>query len=223
MRGKSQGIDDFALNTLATMKSNDWKNVSDTEAPRFLVSHGWQIGPRAPVVGLTLKLLRTMGSWRRKGTFVVSRVMNGLEDRVSRGNNDANGTRNRDRAKVQRGKSPSRLKFVVRLMLSCHDKHSPSNCMTSDPHIAQDTLAESEQNEYPRGRSQEGNTHLNKALNPLFDIHRIWMESRDKLPCDLVDEVVMGHVLPILHDPNDTCLQTPVSPFLIKFWAVPYL
>lgn len=88
-----------------------------------------------------------------------------------------------------------------------HGKRSPSNCMTSYPHTAQDTLAKNGSSEHPRERSQEGSTNLDKALDPLFDIHRIRLESGDELSCDFVDEVVMGQVLPVFHDPDNACLQ----------------
>jgi len=49
--------------------------------------------------------------------------------------------------------------------------------------------------------------YLDKTLDPLFDIDRIWLESGDELSRDLVYKVAVGHVLPILHDPDDTCLR----------------
>ena len=54
----------------------------------------------------------------------------------------------------------------------------------------------------------EGETpHFNKTLNPLFDIHGIRLESGDELSRDFVNEVVVGHALPILHDPDNTRLR----------------
>ena len=51
-------------------------------------------------------------------------------------------------------------------------------------------------------------SYLNEALDPLFDVHRIRLESRDELSRDLVDEIVVGHMLPILHNPDNTCLRS---------------
>ena len=80
--------------------------------------------------------------------------------------------------------------------------------MTSYPHTAQGTLARKVQSEHPQGQNQRGEPlYLNKSLDPLFNIHGVRLESGDKLSCDLVNEVVVGHALPILHDPDDTCLR----------------
>jgi len=80
--------------------------------------------------------------------------------------------------------------------------------MTSYPHTARDTLAEKAHSERCQRRSQGGEVpYLDKALNPFFNIHRIRLESGDELSRDLVNEVVVGHVLSILHDPDDACLR----------------
>ena len=81
--------------------------------------------------------------------------------------------------------------------------------MISYPHIAQDTLAKKVRNEHLQEQSQRGEpSHFNKTFDPLFNIHGIRLEPGDELSRDLVNEVVVDHMLPILHDPDDTCLQT---------------
>lgn len=60
------------------------------------------------------------------------------------------------------------------------------------------------------GRRQEA-AYLDETCNLFFDIYGVWSESRDELSCDFVNEVLMGHVLPILHDPDDACLRTICS------------
>ena len=49
--------------------------------------------------------------------------------------------------------------------------------------------------------------YLDETLDPLLNVHGIRLESGDELSCDLVNEVVVGHMFPVLHDPNDACLR----------------
>lgn len=50
--------------------------------------------------------------------------------------------------------------------------------------------------------------YLDKTLDPLLNIHGIRLESGDELSRDLINEVIVGHMLPVLHDPNDARLRT---------------
>ena len=50
--------------------------------------------------------------------------------------------------------------------------------------------------------------YLDETLDPLLDVHGIRLESGDELSRDLVNKVVVGHTLPVLHNPDDACLRT---------------
>lgn len=52
---------------------------------------------------------------------------------------------------------------------------------------------------------------LNESFNPLLDCQRVRLESGSKLASHLIDQVVMGHMLSILHDTDNTCLWNLVN------------
>ena len=60
----------------------------------------------------------------------------------------------------------------------------------------------------------EACTYLDETLDALLDAQRVRLEPTGELPSDFVDEVVVRHMLAILHDPNDTRLQCPSAPYL---------
>lgn len=55
--------------------------------------------------------------------------------------------------------------------------------------------------------------HLNQTFNSFLDIQRIGREPGGQLPRYFVDKVIMGHMFPILHYPNNASLKRSLLAF----------
>lgn len=59
-------------------------------------------------------------------------------------------------------------------------------------------------------------TYLDEVFNALLDVQRIGLESTGQLAGDFVNEVVMGHMLAVLHNPDDTSLAHSYNQRLVE-------
>lgn len=63
----------------------------------------------------------------------------------------------------------------------------------------------------PKTGEKMKSTNLNEALDTFLDAQRVGLETHGELSRNFVHQVVMGHMLSILHDAHDACLQNPTS------------
>lgn len=54
-------------------------------------------------------------------------------------------------------------------------------------------------------------TDLDQPFDAFLDAQRVRLESHGELSRDLVDQIVMRHMFPVLHDAHDGCLQSSNS------------
>ena len=87
--------------------------------------------------------------------------------------------------------------------------HLPSSYTTCGPRSVPGTRATIETVSIDYG-GPPSPRYLDKTLYPLLDVERVRLEATGELPRHFVDEVVVRHVLAVLHDPDNTCLPNPI-------------
>lgn len=82
----------------------------------------------------------------------------------------------------------------------------PNIYMICDRHSAPDTLAKERVN-IEHGMLGRQNPHVYQRFDSLLDILWVWLEPRCQLTGDLVDKIVVGHLLSVLHHLDDASLK----------------